>query len=254
MKLIYYYQTFCGLQDILSSEYKPDIIHLSSIHFGENYIHLNDKPPDSPDFDPVWSDCEKASEQGVKIVLMIGGAGSAYEQLFADYPKYYQMLKTTLETHPVITGVDFDIEEECSLDDIRMLMRDIRRDFPDFTMSLAPVQSSLEADYPGMGGFVYKDLWNSREGSWITYLNGQFYGNFSLESFDSCVKNGYPADKIVIGMLSSEGFSDCLIEIKKIREKYPDFYGVFNWEYFDSPPNPNENPNLWCETIRRDCQ
>ena len=89
---------------------------------------------------------------------MIGGAGSAYEQLFSDYPKYYQMLKTTLETHPVISGVDFDIEEECSLNDIRMLMRDIRRDFPDFTMSLAPVQSSLESDVPGMGGFIYKDM------------------------------------------------------------------------------------------------
>ncbi len=81
-----------------------------------------------------------------------------------------------------------------------MLMRDIRRDFPHFTMCLAPVQSSLESDVPGMGGFVYKDLWNSREGSWITYLNGQFYGDFSLESFESCVENGYPA-KIVIGMI-----------------------------------------------------
>ena len=29
------------------------------------------------------------------------------------------MLKTTLEKHPVITGVDYDIEEECSLNDIR---------------------------------------------------------------------------------------------------------------------------------------
>ena len=46
----------------------------------------------------------------------------------------------------------------------------------------------------------------------------------------------------------SESFNDCLLEIKKIKAKYPDFYGVFNWEYFDSPPNPNKNPNLWCET------
>ena len=46
-------------------------------------------------------------------------------------------------------------------------------------------------------------------------------------------------------MLSGEGslqsnFSDCLNEIKRIKDKYPDFYGVFNWEYFDSPPNPNK--------------
>ena len=66
MKLIYYYQTFCGLQDILSSEYKPDIIHVSSIHFGEDYIHLNDKPPDSPDFDPVGVIAKKLLNKGLK--------------------------------------------------------------------------------------------------------------------------------------------------------------------------------------------
>ena len=79
-----------------TSEYKPDIIHLSSIHFGENYIHLNNNPPNDPIFDSVWSDCEKACEAGVKIVLMIGGAGSAYNQLFSDYNKYYALLKETL--------------------------------------------------------------------------------------------------------------------------------------------------------------
>ena len=83
MKLIYYYQTFCGLQDILASEYKPDIIHVSSIHFGENYIHLNNKPQIRQILIDIWSDCEKAAEQGIKIVLMIGGAGSAYQQLFS---------------------------------------------------------------------------------------------------------------------------------------------------------------------------
>ena len=249
MKIIYYYQTFCGLEDILKSEYKPDIIHLSSIHFGENYIHLNNNPPNDPIFDSVWSDCEKAGEAGVKIVLMIGGAGSAYYQLFSDYNKYYALLKETLSSHPVITGVDLDIEEECSLDNIKKLMLDIRHDFPHFSISMAPVQSSLEEDVPGMGGFIYKDLWLSPEGSLIDYFNGQFYGDFSLESFETCVKNGYPSDKIVIGMLSSEDFSNCITELIKIKNKYPDFCGVFNWEYFNSPPNPDENPNLWCETI-----
>jgi hypothetical protein len=50
-------------------------------------------------------------------------------------------------------------------------------------------------------------------------------------------------------MLSSEDFSNCITELVKIKNKYPDFCGVFNWEYFNSPPDPDENPNLWCETI-----
>ena len=84
-------------------------------------------------------------------------------------------------------------------------------------------QSSLEEDAPGMGGFICKDLWLSPEGSLIDYFNGQFYGDFSLESFETCVKNGYPADKIVIGMLSGEDFSNCITELVKIKNKYPIF-------------------------------
>ena len=92
----------------------------------------------------------------------------------------------------------------------------------------------------------------------LGFMSGSLSPSFaatviSLESFESCVENGYPANKIVIGMISSEDFSECLSEIRKIREKYSDFYGVFNWEYFDSPPNPDKNPNLWCETIKREC-
>ena len=50
-------------------------------------------------------------------------------------------------------------------------MRDIRRDFPHFTMSFAPVQSSLEDNYPGMGGFVYKDLWGGKENGLHTLMD-----------------------------------------------------------------------------------
>ena len=53
-------------------------------------------------------------------------------------------------------------------------------------------------------------------------------------------------------MISSEDFSECLAEIKKIKEKYPDF-GSIDQRYFDSPPDPNMNPNLRCETIKREC-
>ena len=66
---------------------------------------------------------------------MIGGAGSAYNRLFSDYNKYYALLKETLNNHPVITGVDLDIEEEVNLDDIKKLMPHIRHDFPFFNIN-----------------------------------------------------------------------------------------------------------------------
>ena len=36
---------------------------------------------------------------------------------------------------------------------------------------------------------------------------------------------------------NSETFENALSEINKIKLNYSNFSGVFNWEYFDSPPN-----------------
>ena len=52
-KIIYYYQTFVGLDDILNNiNSKVTHIHLSSFHFGTDinnnpYLHLNDFKPDN---------------------------------------------------------------------------------------------------------------------------------------------------------------------------------------------------------------
>ena len=65
-KIIYYYQTFNGLQKILYQNTPVTHIHLASIHFGYNdnspYIHLNDFPPSNPKFDNVWKELEEAEK------------------------------------------------------------------------------------------------------------------------------------------------------------------------------------------------
>ena len=80
-KIILYYQTFIGLKNIYN---KPKIytthIHLSSLHFGPNknnepYIHLNNLSPYDKKFDDVWNDLYECKKRGIKIVLMLGGAG-----------------------------------------------------------------------------------------------------------------------------------------------------------------------------------
>ena len=58
-RIIYYYQTLNGLQDILNEQTtQVTHIHLSSFHFGYNddnspYLHLNNTPPQDPKFDKV---------------------------------------------------------------------------------------------------------------------------------------------------------------------------------------------------------
>jgi len=249
-KIIFYYQTFNSLKPILYTDTPITHIHLSSIHFGldenkQQYIHLNNYSPYHKKFDNMWTEIENASLMGIKIVIMVGGAGSAYEALFSNFNVFYNQLYNLIKNKPFITGIDLDIEENVSLSQIKMLISKIKTDFPsnDFIISTAPVQSSIQEDVPGMGGFIYKDLINSPEGKYISYINGQFYSDYSKDSYDQVIKNGYKSNKIIMGMLSGQEFEE---ELNKIVESYGDqFGGVFVWEYF------NSNPIQWLDTIKK---
>ena len=258
VKIIYYYQTFCGLDDILHSNSKVTHIHLSSVHFGIKddmtpYIHLNDNEPDSKCFDSVWKQLKYAQNNGIKIILMLGGAGGAYSYLFSDFDTYYKLLKNMINQYDVISGIDLDIEESVELLDVKKLINKIKDDFgQEFSISMAPLASSLMNDEPGMGGFSYKDLYNSDEGEKIDYFNGQFYGDFSIDTYIKIIDNKYPASKIVMGMLSElcegKNFTESLQVVSKLKNIYQDFGGVFVWEYSDCPPDKNLH-NKWSEEM-----
>ena len=176
-RIIYYYQTFTGLKSILNSPKYTTHIHVSSIHFGNNkdgspYIHLNDHEPSNKIFDNVWKELKLASDKGIKIVLMIGGAGGAFENLFSK-KLYYSLLYNTIKKYPFISGVDLN-RRVCKIA-IKKLIKKLDSDFGnEFIISMAPIQNSLESDTPGMGGFVYKDLYKSKIGDRINYFNGHF--------------------------------------------------------------------------------
>ncbi len=254
-KIIYYYQTFKGLDNLLKNDCKTIThINVSSIHFGKNsdksnYIHLNDNEPNNKCFNKLWEQCLEASKY-CKIYLMIGGAGSAYQTLFSDFESYYKLLYDLLKSKDFIKGIDLDIEENVKLEDIKMLINRLKEDFKYIDISMAPLDSSLANDVPGMGGFIYKDLYNSNEGKLIEHFNVQSYADYSVDMFDSIIGNGYPPEKIVYGMISSQNINDNINVIEQIFSKYgKKFGGVFNWEYFDSPPSAPKNPEVWSEIM-----
>ncbi len=255
-RIIYYYQTFCGLDKLLDLETIPVThIHISSIHFGINqgkqYIHLNDYPPDSPLFDTVWKQTKELHDRGVDIRLMVGGGGGAFIELFNNFQENYDLLKQTIMSRPWISGIDLDVEESIDIYDLVMLIDRIKVDFGiDFKISLAPVQSALEMDICGFGGFKYKNLMKL-VGDKIEYLNGQFYSDFTIDSYNMVIDNGYDPSKIVIGMMSEQfyptNFVKCLNTIIEIKKKYNNFGGVFVWEFFNAPPG--KNPIDWAILI-----
>ena len=265
-RVIMYYQTFTSLKSVLLARSPVTHIHVSSIHFGLDsnnlpYIHLNNESPYNYTFNNVWNELEQAAKNGIKVKLMVGGAGGGYASLFGNFETYYSMLADLLRNKSFISGVDLDIEEPVSLENIKMLMSRIKDDFGNsLTLSMAPIQSSLEEDEPGMGGFVYKDLLQSPEGKLIDYFNVQFYSDYSCEAFDRIIGNGYLPEMIVMGSLAGTSTST---EVTKTVQKYKEnFGGVFVWEYCFAKPSPLEwaknmhsiiAKNTDCEKIGVEC-
>ena len=72
----------------------------------------------------------------------------------------------------------------------------------------------------------------------------QFYYDYSVNGYEKIIENGYPINKIIVGSISSLNFDNVIKVLKTLKNKYKDFAGAFNWEYFDSPPN-SFLPGLW---------
>lgn len=265
-RVIMYYQTFTSLKPILLTQIPVTHIHLSSIHFGYDaknnpYIHLNNDSPYSYTFDNVWTEIQQATKLGIKVKLMVGGAGGGYASLFQEFNTFYPMLADLFRNKPFLSGIDLDIEESVSLNNVKMLMSQIKEDFGNsLTLSMAPIQSSLESDEPGMGGFTYKDLLQSPEGKLIDYFNVQFYSDYSCEAFDRIVDNGYLPEMIVMGAIAGTSTG---AEVTKTVQKYKKkFGGVFVWEYCFAKPSPLEwaknmhtiiSKNTDCDKIGVEC-
>ena len=131
-----------------------DVIIVSSIHFGKDKnnqknIFLNDNIPYDPIFNDLWMETEKLSVQGCNIMLMMGGAGFAYKELFSDFDTYYPLLKQLIMEKSWIKGIDLDVEEHTSIDNIKMLINRLVKDFSDdndFIITMAPVASTMITD------------------------------------------------------------------------------------------------------------
>lgn len=251
-RIIFYYQTFSTLKPILIKDTVVTHIHVSSIHFGidgnnQPYIHLNDYPPNHPKFTEVWNQLEEASKLGIKIVLMIGGAGKAFSCLFSNFDIYYKLLKDVVAQYPFISGFDLDVEECVPINNIKKLISQINIDYGNkFIISMAPVAFALEQDTPGLGGFNYKELYNSLEGQRINYFNTQFYYDFDEQSYQLVINNGYPPSKIVLGMTSNIDVNKSKTIVHNLCQQYSNFGGVYDWEYFDAGSN---KPYQWALTM-----
>src|SRR5580704_750472 len=276
---IYYYQTqysqgvyvslspiWAKLNPVNNKPYVTDLI-IAAFHLGYDnnnapYIHLNDNPPSDPMFDVMWPEVATLQGYGVTARMMLGGAAQgSYAVLFSHWGVFYPILKQTI-TQYKLNGIDLDVEETVSLYDIKKLIRRLNADFGNhFLITLAPVSSALSGG-PNLSGFSYDQLYHSPEGAKIAWFDAQFYSGFgslaSTRDYDNVIAHGYPANLVVAGTIAnpSDGFGYLPITtvtstVKQLVAKYPNFGGVFAWEYFNALPGGPSHPARWAAIVSR---
>ncbi|KAM3416379.1 hypothetical protein BST61_g7977 [Cercospora zeina] len=209
-------------------------------------------------WDNVWQEAAQLQQNGVTIMMMLGGAAPRSYPRLCGGPKgsinesYYVPLRDTLKHHK-IQGLDLDIEERvpytCSLN----LLHRLHSDFgPDFILTMAPVASELQPSAIGLGGFSYKTLdaeataSNKPNGKLVSWYNAQFYNGWGDASrpngYDAIIANGWSADRVAMGVLASSddvgsgwyGISTYQNTFAKLKAKHADFGSVLGWEYWDA--------------------
>jgi chitinase len=201
------------------------------------------------------------------VLGMLGGAAKgSFTRLDLDeatFELYYCPLRDLIRERS-LDGLDLDVEEEMTLPGVIRLIDRLKSDFGnEFIITLAPVAAALMSDRPehNLSGFNYEALEVLR-GKQIAWYNTQFYcgwGDLSkTDGYDFIIGRGYPADKIVIGMVTNPGNGSGWVPFEMLQEvlitlknRYPGFGGVMGWEYFNSLPGDRDRPWEWAAYMTR---
>ncbi|KAL1970860.1 hypothetical protein VTN77DRAFT_2694 [Rasamsonia byssochlamydoides] len=268
-RIVCYHQTivprdrgYVSMLPLLQNNTGVTHIILAAIHINAQpgNITLNDDPPDSPIYAPLWEEVPLVQRAGVKVMGMLGGAAiGSYHRLDGTQPEfeaYYGPLLAMIRRHG-LDGLDLDVEEAMSLRGIIRLIDRLKADLgDDFIITLAPVAAALV----GMGnlsGFDYRQLEQER-GSKISWYNAQFYNGWGdPRMYAAIIAQGWSPQKVVMGLLTNPGNgSQGYVPpgsvgpiIATLIGQFPDFGGVMGWEYFNSLPGDVEKPWQWAAAL-----
>lgn len=241
---------------------------LAAFHLNANLpikLALNDNAPDDAYYDQMWKDI--VQHNGVKIIGMLGGAApGSYDCLTPDqFDTFYPLLRDMIRTYH-LDGMDLDVEQAVSLDDIVHLITQLKKDFgPRFIITLAPVASAL-LEGANISGFDYIQL-EQKVGHLIGWYHAQFYSGFGTVFPDDQYINitqfgtGLDPSRLVATVLTNDadgyGYVDpdeVASSMKALTAKFGSkFGGVAGWEYFNSLPAPGK-PWQWAVLMKSTMQ
>lgn len=237
---------------------------IGAIHIvdeADGWIRLNDYNPDNAIFDHVWSDAAALQAAGVTVMAMVGGAAAgSWSRLEQDFEAHYGPLHDFVGAYN-LQGLDLDVEQAASLEGVVRLIDRLKADFGDgFVVTLAPVAAALTEGGGNLSGFSYFDL-EAQRGSSIAFYNAQFYYGWgdasSAADYEDILDDGFPADKVVLGQLTNPANGNGYVDfdtvkpvLQELAAENPTFGGVAGWEYFNSLPGGDDNPQQWAAWMR----
>lgn len=266
-RVILYHQTiiadgqYVSMLPLLENQTGVTHIIIAAIHINERPedLTLNDDPPDSPKFNPLWAEVPLMKRGGVKVMGMLGGAAQgSFRRLDGDqaqFERYYAPLLAMVRRHG-LEGLDLDVEEEMSLRGIMRLIDRLKADQgEDFLITLAPVAAAM-LGIGNLSGFDYRELEQARA-SKIAWYNTQFYNGWGLADeprlYAAMIAQGWSPNRLVYGILTNPGNgSQGYVSREKISpvlailvQQFPNFGGVMGWEYFNALPGARAKPWQW---------
>jgi hypothetical protein len=164
------------------------------------------------------------------------------DNLFENYDNNYKLLCELINNKiNIIKGIDIELENRLSLIDTIKFITDIKRDFPNFLIVLSTIGYSMcvndiDTKYDNNKIWSYCLFNKLKIENYIDYYNCNFdEDDFTLNSFEDMIKNGFNESKLVIGCNSTtfDGY-DNYFELNKIKKKY-DIGGTFIKYYHNSP-------------------
>ncbi len=225
--------------------------YINYIHFGYfkfNYennlpkIFLNNVDPNNSYYNNFWFDLGISTEKHIKCIMVLKGF-ETFNILFDNYDICYKILYDfIIEKKNIIKGIDLDLENCATLENTKKLINDIKRDFPDFILSMSTIGYSMcvkdiDTLYENIYEWSYTLFNKSNEGKLIDYYNCQFNeDDFTRDSFQDMIDNGFLPNKIIMGC-ESKYFQDYdnYYELRCINKNNPELGGAFIKYYNDSP-------------------
>ncbi len=172
-----------------------------------------------------------------------------------DYDDNYDLLSNFIKENKLIKGIDLDVEKKISLYILKQLINDLSRDFPYLILSMSTIGKSMCVNninniYEDDKKWSYSLFNKSIEANKIEYYNCNFNkDNFTMNSFEDMIDNGFLPEKLIMGCNSKLFFTYYnYYELRNISKKY-NIGGTFI-KYFNNSPYKWSISALLCLTSK----